>query len=148
MPLEIGIDTVEAWRIIKGNANAIKNNAPGMITFLANNDVRLEYIFEIYKLVKESQLQLDEMKTVSGLVDYVKTARNDPVYDVVAQITALTAAQQLILDWIDSNAAGLSLTGDSAANALANKSVVTNRFTPTQTSQLQVRLQNMLSTIS
>jgi hypothetical protein len=140
MALEIGSDAAEAWRTIKSNAKQQRINLPIFHAALAAGDVTIEYVFEVYRQIRNSRNQLETLKATSGLNQYVQTIRNDPVYDATAAVTAVTDAQLAALNWIDSNASGISLTGDSAENALVNNSVASNRFTAVQTSDLRALL--------
>lgn len=148
MALLATIDAAEAWKTIRGNAKSIVINVPAINSELATSDVRLERIFEIYRVLKNSRDQLESLKLTDNLTAYVADVLNAPAYDVVAEISAVTAAQQSVLDWIDTNANGLSLTGDTAANYLANGSAVTNRFTPAQTAALRTLLEAVANSIT
>jgi len=137
MALVTNTDAAEAWRIIKVNAKNIKNNIPQINSNLSAGGITLEYVIDIYRAVRDSMTQLTSLKTTTNLTAYVSDVLNDQTYDVVAQIDAVTNAEQNVLNWIDTNAGGLSLSGDTAENAIANGSVVTNRFSAAQTAPLR-----------
>ena len=116
-----------------------------MVSTLAAGGVTVEYvIFSVYKRLKEHYDQLEAMKVTAGLNEYVQLARGNPAYDVVAAINTVTAAISAANTWIDTNASGLNLTGDSAANAIANDSVASNRFSAAQT----LALRNLLTAVT
>lgn len=150
MSLEVGTDAAEAWRIIRGNGFNLKTSViPPMLAALSSGAVTLEYIiFTVYRGLSNHRTQLESLKTTQGLNAYVQDIRATPAYDAVTSITSVTAALQLCLDWIDANASGFTLTGDSASNALASGSVLTNRFSAAQTAQLRTRMQAVLDAIS
>lgn len=148
MALNIEADAAEAWRLIRGAAINAKRYAQAYSAELSAGDAILERVFEMYRNLYNIRQQIEAEKTITGLVEYVQIVRNDPAYDVLTDINAMTSAMQSALTWIDNNAAGLSLNGDTALNFLDSGSVVANRFTPTQTSGLRNQLDGIVAAIS
>ena len=137
MAIETQTDAAEAWKIIRTNASNLKQWLTAEHAELASSDVTLESVVAIYRRLRDHRLQLVAMSAVENINAYVQDMRNDQTYDAVAQVTAVTDAINAALSWVDNNASGLTLTGDTASNAIANGSIVTNRFTPAQTSGLR-----------
>lgn len=147
MALETTNDAAESWRLIRGAAINAKRLAQTFSAELSASSVTIERVFEMYRQFKNMRAQIETEKTTAGLVEFVKLVRNDSAYDVTADINAATAAVQAALDWVDANASGIALTGDTASNYLASGSVVSNRFTPAQTSGLRDQLADIVTSI-
>ena len=148
MALVTSTEPNAAWTQIKGNAKQLKINLGGMNSRLAAGNVTIEQVFEIYQRLSNSKNQLVALSSTRGIDAYVKTLRDDVNYVATTQIAAATDAIQAALDWINTNTGGLSLTGDTAANAIANSSVATNRFSAGQTSGLRTLITAIDATIS
>lgn len=139
MALNITNDPASNWALIKGLARSIKSLCDDMASRMAAQDVTIEYLaFTVYKILKTQRDQLVDLN-IDGLNEYASSIRGVSV-DVEADIGVVIASIDDALSWMDTNASGLSLTGDTFANALANDSVTTRRFTPAQTGPLQTRL--------
>ncbi len=130
MAIETGITEAQiAWSKIGGIAHRFISNAKRADNLLKEDNVTLEFImFQVYRSVLDSKNLLLAEAGTTGLDLYVQDVRNDAGYVATAELVLIDTAFQDILDWIDTNASGLSLTGDSAANATLLGSVVTNRF--------------------
>lgn len=147
MPLSTVNDAAESWRLIRGAAANAKRFAQAYSAELAGGDAKLERVFDMYRNLRNIRNQINAEGATSGLVDFVKLVRGDAAYDVSADIAAVLTAIDACLTWVDTNASGLNLSGDSAANYLNTGSVVTNRFTPQQTSGLRTRLDAVVASI-
>ena len=148
MALQTAADAAEAWKVIRGNARTQRLQVQAMISQLASNDVTLEEVIGMYRVISNSRNQLEELKTTQNLVAYVQATLGSATFNAVTEIETVTAAQANALTWIDNNASGLNLTGDTAANAIANNSVATNRFSPAQTANLRTAMQAIADAIS
>lgn len=147
----MALDTISparAWTTITANAVTQARQLAGFIAQLNAGDVTLETVLGMYRIIYNSRNQLEDLKLTGNLNSYVQTLKADGSYDAVAEITAFTTLQQACLDWIDTNAAGLNLTGDSAANWLVSGSVASNRFTKPQTAQLRTNMQAVVDYVS
>lgn len=141
MAIESTLDAAEAWSIIRRNAKQIKTLIVGMKVTLQAGGVTVEYVFDgVYRPLLNSKNQLDTLALTANLNTYVRDVTGNALYDVVSEIADTSAAIQACLDWIDTNAGGLALTGDTATNYIANGSVATNRFNAGATSGLRTLL--------
>lgn len=147
MALHSKITAADAWRSVIGIAGGLLRNIPGWSDKLASGNVTLEYVFGIYKNVRDDRLSLDQFKATANLNAYVQNVLGDPTYNAVSNITDVTDAMQACLTWIDTNASSLNLSGDSAENALSSGSVVTNRFGSGATAPLRALLATVTENI-
>ncbi len=149
MAIESSIDAAEAWNVVRRNAKQIKLLIAGMNTMLSAGGVTVEQIFDqVYRPILNSMNQLNTFAATTNLDAYVQSLTGNVLYSATTEIAAVTSAQQDVLDWIDTNASGLSLAGDTAANYLSNGSIATNRFSAAQTSQLRTRLSTVMASIN
>lgn len=148
MALESTTDAAEAWRVIRGNAKAQRAQVSAFIITLNAGDVTLETVLEMYRVIYNSMNQLNTLAATANLNSYVQSTSGNGTYDAAAEIAAVTALQQACLTWIDTNAAGLSLTGDTAANWLSSGSVVSNRFGKPATAGLRAAMQDVVDAIA
>lgn len=140
MALETGTDPAEAWEGVKKTALQFKAQVPGMNATLSTGGVRVEDVQNIYRVVLNAMAALNVYAAVSGLDVYVATLPGKATYVATTEIGAVTTAMQTALTWMDTNASGLSLTGDTFANAISLGSIATNRFGAGATSQLRTDL--------
>jgi hypothetical protein len=147
MALATGTDPQDAWSQTKKTARQFRIQVPAMNARLLAGGVSVDDVIDIYRVVKNAQTQLAAQAVVTGLNAYVQTLPGKSGYNAVAEIGVVTSAMQAVLDWIDTNASGLSLTGDTAANAIANGSIATNRFGAGATAALRANLSAIESAI-
>jgi hypothetical protein len=143
-----GSEPSDAWLQIKRTAKQFAIQVPGFNSRLSAGDVKIEDIVDIYRQVLNSKNQLDTNAAITGLDAYVSTLPGKSAYVATSEVAAVTTLMQDALDWMDINAAGLSLTGDTMANAIANGSVATNRFSAGATSALRSILASIGALVS
>lgn len=141
-------DPAEAWRIIRLNARQIALNIPVLISEISKGNITIERIFAIYMLIKNSRDQLTALADAPHLSTYVSGIMQDAEYDILAEISETTEAMSAAMNWVNTNANGLQLNGDTAENYIIKQSIVTNRFNAVQLSGFTTLLQNINNTIS
>tara|TARA_S200002703_G_C3592684_1_gene182031 strand:- start:55 stop:501 length:447 start_codon:yes stop_codon:yes gene_type:complete len=137
MALETAIEANKAWEKTKATALNFKRNIPSNKTRLSTGDTTLETVFAMYETLQNARNALLDLSGTAELDAFVQTLPGRSAYVATTQITAVTDAMLTAMNWIDNNAASLSLTGDTAANWLGSGSVVTRRFTAGQLSALR-----------
>jgi len=147
MAMQVTLTAADAWRQAVGVAVGLRNNLPGWGAQLSAENHTVEQIFGLYSNLKKSRDALENYKTAPNLTAHVADLLGQPAYDAVAEINAVTSAIQDAMDWVDTNASGLSLNGDTAANWLASGSVASNRFGPPATAGLRALLTAIEATI-
>jgi hypothetical protein len=141
-------ETQSAWDQLRGLLGRLANDLLRAENFLANNNVTIEFVmYQLYKRLQEDQTVMNQLASTTGLDTFVSDILNDGAYVATSELALISTAIDDAKSWIDTNAAGLSLTGDTAANALLNGSTVTNRFTPAQTAALQTELSEIRALI-
>lgn len=140
MAIDTNIDPAEAWELVRKTSKNLKTLLTGYHADLLAGDITLENVFNMYRRMEAHQTQLNELAVVPNLNDYVQSVLNNPGYNAVAEIGALNAEIDTALLWIDTNASGLNLTGDSASNWGLSGSTVTNRFSAAQTADLRTAM--------
>ena len=148
MALETASDPVQAWQQAKATAKQFRIQVPGINARLAAGGITVEQVVDVYRVTLNAQTQINAMALVSGLDAYVQTSPGKGAYVATAEIAAVSAAMQTALNWMNTNAAGLNLIGDSMANAMTTGSVATNRFGAGATSQLRTHLSAIEAAIS
>jgi len=149
MAIESATDAQEAWNVIRRNAKQIKLLIAGMKSTLSAGGVTVEYVFDqVYRPILNSMSQLNTLAATTNLNAYVQSVTGNGSYSATTEIAGVTAAQQNALDWINTNAGGLSLTGDTATNYIANGSIASNRFSGAQTSSLRTLLDAITAEIN
>lgn len=143
MSLETSTEAPEAWKTIRGAARQYRINIPRMKTILSSGATKLEEVVEVYERTANAKSQLDDLATTAGLDAYVQTILGREAFVATTRVAAVTAAMQAALNWMDTNASGLNLTGDTIANAIANRSVVTQRWNAAALSALRALLDDI-----
>lgn len=130
MAIETSVTEAQiAWSKIGGIAHRFISNARQADEILQADDVTLEFImYQVYRVVLDTKAKFLAEAGTTDLDIYVQDVRNDAGYVATTELASIDAALQAIIDWIDTNASGLSLTGDSAANSMLTGSLVTDRF--------------------
>ena len=142
MPVNIAVGNEQsAWDQLRGLLGRLSNDLLRVDKFLTDNDATVEFgIYQVYKRLSDDQTTMNELAAVTGLDAFVQDLINDAGYVATTEIAGVSTAIDSAKAWLDTNIGGLALTGDTAANALVNGSVATNRFTPAQTAGLRTEL--------
>lgn len=144
MALETTVDASEAWNLIRRNASNIKGLSAQARSILQAGGVTIEFVFkEIAFRIDNSMAQLTSLAATPGLDAYVSVSLGKTGYVATSEVAAVTSKQAAILSWIDTNAAGLNLSGDTYMNWKSNGSVATNRFGAGATAGLRTLLSEM-----
>lgn len=143
MSVDISVGNEQsAWDQLRGLLGRLSNDLNRANQFMANNDVSVEFgIYQVYKRLDDDQTTMNALAAVPGLDAFVQDLVNNGTYVATTELAAISTAIDTAKTWLDTNIGGLSLTGDTASNALTNGSVATNRFTSVQTAQLQTDLE-------
>lgn len=149
MALDTAVSPAEAWDVIRRNAVNMKALSAQMRAALQAGNVTVEYVFkEVAFRIDNSMAQLNALAATAGLDTYVSVALGKVGYVATSEVAAVTAKQAEVLSWINANAAGLSLSGDSYSNWKANGSVASNRFGAAATAPLRALLTQLEALIA
>ena len=136
----------EAYRIVKGAAVQLKLNLQSMNSYLAANGADYDYLRNIYRTLERADAQFDNLKSTPGILQYAKDQEAEPAYDISAEFTTMQAAISDALTWMDGNVP-TNVTAKAPAD-WGDGSLISNTFTPAQTSGLQTELAAVIATIS
>ena len=112
----------------KGSAALLKARLNAVITRLEGSTVSSELMLSTYVKLGIARDQFTEYMLVPGMVAHAQAAEDDVLYNVATETTALVAAIQDAIDWVDANfpsSAGYLL------DAAAADGVITYRTLPT-----------------
>lgn len=101
MALDATTTADEAYRAIVDVSRAIKSQADIAVAELAT-DTPADKIFTLKSLRSKYDVLVD-YETTPGLVEYAQVVKDDPLYDISAEITALKSSLAAVSTWLDAN---------------------------------------------
>jgi hypothetical protein len=136
----------DAYAILKRGAVQLKVNLQGINSRLAASNADYAFLQDIYLTLKRYQTQATTLAATPGIVAYAKDQEDDQTYDVVAEFNTMTATITSALGWLDANVP-TNVTAKAPADWDGGV-IISNEFTPAQTSVLRTRLTAVINTIS
>ena len=136
----------EAYRQVKGAAVQLKINLLSMKSQLASSGANYDFLHGIYMTLKQADDQFTSLKSTPGLVQFAKDQESDQTYDVASEFTTMQASIAAAMAWMQSNVP-TSVTAKSP-DQWSDSSLISNTFTPAQTTGLQLALQSVIDEIS
>lgn len=136
-----------AYKTVRTAAVQLKANCQAFVSYMAANDTDYDYLRNVYVRLKTANTQFTSLKSTPGLAQYAKDQEIDQNYDVVAEFNAMQSAIADVLTWMDSNVP-TNVTADIPANWESGGSLITNTFTPAQTSALRTEINAVIAAIT
>lgn len=135
----------ETYETLKADIARLDRYCEIAINNMNAGDVLSEDILDLYRRVRTQQTKLDAAALDVDLPAYAQIEEGNPSYDLVAELTATSAAVSSALDWIEvnfpqSNSYLLSVQ-------IVNREIVSRTFTKQQTAGLRTELQAVRDTI-
>ena len=136
----IDLEASRGYTVAKGNAAAIRQQMFRMADHMATNDIDFDFIRTVFETVERSRKQLDNLKSIPGIGQYAQDQEDDPTYDVVAEFTALLAAEQAVLNWLTNNMpTTVSLKPPNTWQV--DQTIVADVYTPAQSNTLKLLME-------
>lgn len=134
-----------AYRIVKGAAAQLKVNLQAINTQLAASGADYDYLRDIYRTLARADAQFANLQTTPGLAQYAKDQENDQAYDVAAEFTAMRNTISAATAWMDTNVP-TDVTAKTPSQ-WGDDTLISDAFTPAQTSGLRTALSAVISAI-
>lgn len=135
-----------AYDLVRRAAVQLKINLQAMNTTLAASGADYDFLKDIYLTLTRANNQFNTLKSTPGLVQYAKDLEVDPAYDVAAEFTAMQGAISAAITWMDNNVP-TNVTA-KPPNQWTDETLISNEFTPAQTSGLRSALAAVVAEIS
>ncbi len=136
-----------AYATVRVAAVNLKLNAQGAVSAMAAGNTDYDYLRGIYRTLFNVDAQFTSLGATPGLEQYAKDQENDAGYDVAAEFVAMQATITAAMAWMDANVP-TDVTAKTPANWGDGGTIISDTFTPAQTSGLQTALTAIASAIS
>ena len=134
-----------AYDIVRRAAVQLKINLQGINLRLSSSDADYDFLREIFRTLERANNQFNTLKTTPGLADYAKDQEVDPTYNIVAEFTSMQSTITASIDWIVANIP-TNVTAKTPDN-WGDGTLISNTFTPAQTSGLRTQLSSVITEI-
>lgn len=101
MAFPTGQTLAEALTEARVQAKAVKTQATSWIATMAAGSVSSDYIFGLYKRLKDFRSQMQTLGSLTGIVDYANAQLG--IEDIAGEWTTLRTAVDASTGWIDAN---------------------------------------------
>lgn len=136
----------DAYNLAKRTALQLKTNLSSQRAALAAGSADYDFLRDIYLTLSRAKNGFDNLRTTPGLADYASSQENDPAYDVAAEFTSMLSSITSAMAWIEANVP-TSVTVQPVTDWGAG-SMISQTFTPAQTTGLRSVLDSVIATIS
>lgn len=134
-----------AYDIVRRAAVQLKINLQGINVRLSSTDADYDFLREIFRTLERADNQFNTLKTTTGLADYARDQEVDPTYNVVAEFTSMQSTITASMDWIIANVP-TNVTAKTPDN-WGDGTLISDTFTPAQTSGLRTQLSSVITEI-
>ena len=130
---------------IKADGARLKAKCAAAIVRLAAQSVDSDEVIHLYRYLGLEKAKLEAAALLAGIGDFAKTVEEDPLYDVVAELTSVAGTCASVLAWMEVNIP--QSNGWVLAYAISDGIVTPRSFTTTATAGLRTQLQTIVDAI-
>ncbi len=134
-----------AYDIVRRAAIQLKINLQGINSRLSAGNADYDFLREIFRTLERANNQFDTLKTTPGLADYAKDQEIDPTYNVATEFTSMQSTITASMGWIVANVP-TNVTAKTP-DTWGDGTLISDTFTPAQTSGLRTQLSSIIAEI-
>lgn len=121
----------------------VKSRAQGDSAAMAAGDISGEVVRDLGVAMSLWLSRLNEIRAIPGIGQYAKDQYDDQTYDIALEFTAMTAALQSVVTWVQTN-----MPADGSGYLLLWKWTEVRMFSPAATAGLRTELDALIVTIA